>query len=126
MEWYVYYHDVNRHHIDTYNIFEHGSFRQEFDLLLEFDLSKEEFEDKLKTILMYYFWSKCEWETVLKPWVGDLNIGKKIDVYDQVQLNWDKFVDYCWSFTNQYKSEQEEVQKAIQFANYYQEENKYL
>ena len=126
IEWYVYYYDVNRKKIDTYNIFEHGSFKKEFNVLLKCDLTKEVFADQLRHILMYYFWSKCEWETVLKPWVGDMNIGRKIDVYNQVMLNWDKFVDYCWSFTNQYKSEQEEIQNAILFAKHYQEENKYL
>lgn len=55
-----------------------------------------------------------------------MNIGKKIDIYDQVMLNWDKFVDYCWSFTKRYKAEQKEKQKLIQFAKHCQEENKYL
>lgn len=126
IEWYVYYHDSNHNKIDTYNIFEHDSFKKEFNALLKCDLTKEVFADQLKHILMYYFWSKCQWETVLKPWVGDMNIGKKIDVYDQVILNWDKFVDYCWSFTKRYKAEQKEKQKLIQFAKHCQEENKYL
>ena len=96
MEWNVYYYDINRKEISIYNIFEHGSFKQEFDTLAQLDTSKEEFADELKRMLMYYFWSKCEWETVLKPWVGDMNVGKKIDVYEQIKINWDKFVDYCW------------------------------
>ena len=101
IEWYVYYYDVNRKKINTYNIFEHSSFKKEFSVLLQCDLTKEVFADQLRHILMYYFWSKCEWETVLKPWVGDMNIGKKIDVYDQIMLNWDKFVDYCWTFKSE-------------------------
>ena len=101
IEWYVYYYDVNRKKINTYNIFHHSSFKKEFSVLLKCDLTKEVFADQLRHILMYYFWSKCEWETVLKPWVGDMNIGRKIDVYNQVMLNWDKFVAYCWSFKSE-------------------------
>ena len=101
IEWYVYYYDVNRKKINTYNIFEHSSFKKEFSVLLKCDLTKEVFADQLRHILMYYFCSKCEWETVLKPWVGDMNIGRKIDVYNQVMLNWDRFVDYVWSFKSE-------------------------
>lgn len=126
MEWYVYYYNCNGKRIEKYNVFEHGSFKKEFDLLLELGLSKEEFSDKLKRILMYYFWSKCEWETVLKPWVGDDSVEEKIDVFDQVMLNWDKFVDYCWSFTPKYMAEQSENLAAIMFAKHYEEEQKYL
>ena len=138
IEWYVYYYDVNRKKIDTYNIFEHGSFKKEFNVLLKCDLTKEVFADQLRHILMYYFWSKCEWETVLKPWVGDMNIGKKIDVYEQVMLNWDKFVEYAYNCKfktctdvieyEKYKNigTVEECEKAMKFAKHCQEENKYL
>ena len=138
IEWYVYYYDVNRKKIDTYNIFEHSSFKKEFSVLLQCDLTKEVFADQLRHILMYYFWSKCEWETVLKPWVGDMNIGKKIDVYDQIMLNWDKFVEYAYNCKfktctdvieyEKYKNigTVEECEKAMKFAKHCQEENKYL
>lgn len=125
IKWNVYYYDVNRKKINTYNIFEHSSFKKEFSVLLKCDLTKEVFSDQLKHILQYYFWGKCEWEIVLNHDNGT-NINRKIDIYEQVMLNWDKFVEYCWSFTNQYKSEQEEIQKVILFAKHYQEENKYL
>ena len=138
IEWYVYYYDVNRKKINTYNIFEHSSFKKEFSVLLKCDLTKEVFADQLRHILMYYFWSKCEWETVLKPWVGDMNIGKKIDVYDQIMLNWDKFVEYAYNCKfktctdvieyEKYKNigTVEECEKAMKFVKHYQEENKYL
>lgn len=98
MEWYVYYYDCNAKKICKYNVFDHGSFMKELKELLQCDLTKEVFADRLRHILLYYYWSKCEWETVLvKPWVGDDNVAEKIDVYDQVMLNWDKFVDYVWN-----------------------------
>lgn len=75
------------------------------------------------------YWSKAEWELVitdtqphidskelnrlitdcyLKRTVAEppllfshvnLSDAEKIDVYEQVRLNWDEFVDYVWSFS---------------------------
>ena len=59
---------------------------------------KNSFADKLKRELQYYFWSKAEWEIIISPWLGSSNSERiKIDVYDQVMLNWDVFVDYVWN-----------------------------
>ena len=48
---------------------------------------------------MYYFWSKREWETVIYPWVGDEKAAKKIDVFWQLQNNWDRFIEYLWDMS---------------------------
>lgn len=126
MQWNVLYHNVNTHNIDEYNIFKHGGFNTDVEKLLKKDLSKDEFALQLKRSLMYYFWSKAEWEVVItsltpditpdeldrlnreyeeynKKWehyplVVDVNlsIAKKVDVYQQVMLNWQVFVDYVW------------------------------
>jgi len=53
--------------------------------------------DSLKRYLMYYMWSKCEYEIILSPWTGRAD-DIKIDVYDQIMMNFNSFVDYCWSF----------------------------
>ena len=59
--------------------------------------TKEQFAERLKANLMYYFWSKAEWEVVISAWVGG-DALKKIDVYTQVMNNFDVFLDYVWSF----------------------------
>ena len=46
---------------------------------------------------MYYFWSKCEYEIILSPWTGRAD-DIKIDIYDQIMMNFDRFVGYVWSF----------------------------
>lgn len=97
IEWYVYYHDVNAQKIVKWNVFTHGSFKNEVNKLLKEEVTKEEFIDKLKRQLMYYFWSKCQYEIILSPWIGRAD-NIKIDIYDQVMLNFDSFVDYVWSF----------------------------
>lgn len=48
---------------------------------------------------MYYFWSKCEWEIILSDFPpSDRFKKKKVDVYEQVMLNWDKFINYLWKY----------------------------
>jgi hypothetical protein len=97
IEWYVYYHDFNAQKIIKWNIFNHSSFREEAKNLLNDNSVKTEFSEKLRKSLMYYFWSKCEYEIILSPWTGRAD-DIKIDVYDQIMMNFNSFVDYCWSF----------------------------
>ena len=100
IEWYVYYHDSNKQKIIKLNIFNHGSFKNEVDVLLKEKIDKDDFSEKLKREVMYYFWSKCEYEIILSPWTGRAD-DIKIDVYDQIMMNFDRFVDYCWSFKSE-------------------------
>ncbi len=96
MEWNVYYHNINEQKIIQWNIFQHGSFNKEVKDLLKSELNKEEFIEQLRKSLMYYFWSKCEYEVLISPWVGRAG-DIKIDIYDQIMMNWDKFSEYVWS-----------------------------
>ena len=98
IEWYVYYHDSNAQKIIRWNVFNHGSFKNEVNKILQEKLNKEIFSEKLKREVMYYFWSKCEYEIILSPWTGRAD-DIKIDVYDQIMMNFDRFVDYVWQFT---------------------------
>ena len=60
--------------------------------------SKEEFSELLDCEMRYRFWCKCEWEIILSDWPPSDKFQKaKIDVYDQLRMNWDVFVDYVWS-----------------------------
>ena len=74
---------------------------------------------------MYRFWAKSEWEVIVTTWPpyvdseeidrlvkerkNSLNNGNnfyctnvhlehdfKLDVYTQIALNWDRFIDYVW------------------------------
>nr|DAD94466.1 MAG TPA: hypothetical protein [Siphoviridae sp. cttFh17] len=97
IEWYAFYHDINRRKIIKWNIFEHSTFRDKVEDMLKENLTKEEFSAQLKKELMYYMWSKSEYELILHSWIGDAN-DVKIDIYDQVTMNWGSFVDYVWKF----------------------------
>lgn len=98
MEWNVYYYDTNHKKIQTYNIFTHESFKKEvLELFKRKEFDKDDFQKELDRILMYYFWTKAEWEILLKPWVRAEDKEIKIDVYSQVKLNWEQFVEYVWT-----------------------------
>lgn len=99
LSWYVYRQDANSGKIEPWNIFEHSGFNGDVLRALKSKIDKPKFSDTVKSDLMYYFWSKAEYEIILKNWIGkDCEI--KIDVYDQVMLNFDKFIDYLWGVKN--------------------------
>lgn len=83
------------------------------------------FSEKVKRAIMHEYWSRSEYETVVTSWpphilndeldriikVRDesirdyghfycesvrLDVGVKIDVYTQIMLNWEHFINYLW------------------------------
>ena len=99
LEWNVFYYDFNAKEIKVSNVFRHGRYKEEVEELLHKCKDIEEFSDKLRSATMYYFWSKCEWETVIYPWVGYEKAAKKIDVFWQLQNNWDRLIEYLWDMS---------------------------
>ena len=86
----------------------------------------EGFAEHVRKSLQYYYWSKSEYETVITTWppyieseelnrlnkekhereirnrpfyrdVVNLTTRYKIDIYTQVMMNWDRFIDYIWN-----------------------------
>ena len=47
-------------------------------------------EMELRRKCMYFFWSKCEYEVIVTGW-PDTKTEKKIDIYQQLDANWDIF-----------------------------------
>ena len=123
LEWNVYTHDFNSKEIKIFNIFNHSRFLED---VKKYN-TKEEFSERLRGHLFYYYGSKCEWEVVITSWVPHITmseldrinaereetkkkydrepyrlyvnpeVGEKVCVYSQVMLNWHLFVDYVWS-----------------------------
>lgn len=137
LEWNVYVENFNRREIEVYDIFSHQGFykslikmKKDYKAFLKENAvdgnmeansikryKKEVFTEKLRQELLYYFWGKCEWETVITSWppyisreeLNRLNtdnskfalnvylfVADKISAYDQVMLNFDTFVEYVW------------------------------
>lgn len=101
LEWNVYIENINRRRIEIYNIFQHHSFLKECnEAWKEYNHDFSKFEQSVHRSLMYYFWSKCEWEIILSDFPPSKKFNKeKVDVYSQVKLNWNTFINYVW---NQY------------------------
>lgn len=100
MVWNVYYENFNGREIQSCNIFDHYSFSEDVKKIYKkYKDDFDTFSKEIKSSLMYYFWSKAEWEIIIGPWCGQNRIPDakiKVDVYDQVMLNWDIFINYVW------------------------------
>ena len=99
--WNVYNEDFNARKIVVFNIFDHYRFVK--DCAKELKKAKDDREagEKIfKSNLMYFFWSKCEYEVVITPWINpkkSKEYDRKIDVYEQVMNNWHVFFEYAWA-----------------------------
>lgn len=95
-EYNVYYHSYNDSQIKTFNVLrENGVIYNFIKECRKKDMSREEFDNSLKRECQYWYWSKCEWEVIIKEWVGK-EAEKKIDVYHQLKMNWNVFSEICW------------------------------
>ncbi len=84
--------NINTDKIEVYNVFNHDLFRADCEKAWQeylIDHNIESFKKSVKSSLIYYFWAKYEWEIVVCGW----NTEEKLDVYDQVTMNWDIFID---------------------------------
>ena len=96
MQWNVFRYDINKTEICVWNIIEHYNFAKEVDAHLKKCDTKEAFGKELRLSLMYYFWSKAEYEVIVSDWPHTDSSEVKVDIYQQVMNNWDIFLDYIW------------------------------
>ena len=106
MKWNVYYYDINRNKVTTYDIFKHGSFVKYFkETAKECKGNKECFEKRIKSELFYYYGSRSEWELIIEitennhilltPWCGCRNPEEvRIDVTDDKSFDWRGFAEH--------------------------------
>ena len=98
LEWYVFYHSINKNEIAIFNIFRHGGFNEDVQKSLKKFKDKNEFGERLRSLLSYYFRCKSEYEIIISPWCGGIDTKDvKVDIYTQVTSNWDIFLDYVWN-----------------------------
>lgn len=97
LKWNVYKRNMNTNKIEIFNIFDHYNFNKSVKDLLKVCKTKNEFTALLKKELMYYFWSKFEYEITINSFPPKENNEIKIDIYSQIMNNYNIFVDYIWS-----------------------------
>ena len=125
--YYVYVYNINAHKIEKFNIFRHGSFTQYVYRAARECKDKADFAKAIRGELLYYFWSKSEYELIVRltdddrvflyPWCGSSNPdNEKIEVTNETNFDWlgfakqhigkqiykneakiDEFIDYMWS-----------------------------
>lgn len=110
MEWNVFWHNPNSKTLELFNVLNHGGIIADLSKYFK-DLHKgkkvEEFKEFLRRTTMYYFWSKCEYEVLIYPWPNhDSDVPTKVDVYWQLQMNFQQFADYVWEH-------REEIRKIV-------------
>ena len=100
LSWLVLYHNPNTDKIEYYNILK---YTEDFIKKLKKKCdNKKDFSEKMRQEMMYYYWSKCEWELVveidndnhiwLNPWVGCRKPENvRIDVTDREDFDWKGF-----------------------------------
>lgn len=138
LTWNVFRHNINKDEIYVYNIFDHGGFLKDVQKMLDSHTTYDNFKEELRVTAMYYFWCKAEHEIVITsfpPYISknefhrlaykDFNIranvnlecATKIDIFHQLSMNWDRFVDYVWKHrrihSDAYEKLPPEVQKSI-------------
>lgn len=99
--WNVYIEDWNSKTINVFNVFKHWGFveacKKEYKKYRKPEQEKE-LEKEIKGWAMYCFWSKCEYEVIITGWPEPREDSGfkpiKIDIYDQLMLNWDSFFKY--------------------------------
>ena len=96
--WNVFIDDVNKKEISIFNVFHSYTFDEQ--LKKEFrryarHKDIEKLKAEIKNWARYCFWSKCEYEITLTSFPEKKDFKeKKVDVYQQLMLNWDSFVEY--------------------------------
>lgn len=101
IHWYVYVESFNARTIEKRDLFAHGAHIKEIaKMFKKCGDDKDAFTKELRSELMYYYWARCEWEVIITSWPpspeGTFK-DVKIDVFDQLNMNWDVFVDYIWN-----------------------------
>lgn len=118
LSWNVFICGFNKKEIENWNVFNHSGFTTDMIKCLKDCKDKLEFTAELKRDIMYYFGYKVEYETFITepfPHVTkkeidrlvaedvrycahvELEQGKKIDVYQQIMMNYQHFVNYLWN-----------------------------
>lgn len=96
MIWNVYKYNVNSRQLEQFNIFNHHGFSKDFEELKSKRFDEEQFVERLNRILKYYFWCRYEYEVLVGEYSDRENrVEMRVDIYDQIKMNWGAFVDYC-------------------------------
>lgn len=107
LKWNVWIDDVNTRDLKQFNIFSHSRYNEDIrEYMYKYikkQISKDTFIEGIRKTTLYYFWGKIEYEIIISPVIGDY-YNKKTDIKEQIELNWDKYIDYLLNVCNTMES----------------------
>ena len=106
LSWVVWREDVNAGVIERFNVFDHSGFLKEcHDAAVQYPDNRHAFEEAITRGLRYYYWCKCEWEVIVSGWppTRDGREAIKVDVFTQISMNYERFMDYLWDHRGELK-----------------------
>lgn len=125
MEWYVYNFDVNKQKIEKFNVFNNWILLEDIERYSKKLKDKDEFLNQLRKSIRYCFWSKSEYELIIKrvnnriylyPWCGcRFPEQTKIDVTDEDDFEWARFADECIKEQIFYDEAKIDIARQIEF-----------
>ena len=118
VEWNVYYYNYNSRKVETHNVFNHWRFIEySAKAIKKYKDDKKSLEEQIRRELMYYYWSKYEWEVIVAPFTSNPKEEeeKKLDVYEQVMLNWNIFFEYFWEHRKEILKYDKEMRKSCDY-----------
>lgn len=116
--WNVYYYNLNKRKIEIHNVFNHWRFIEySAKAIKKYRDDKKSLEEQIRRELMYYYWSKYEWEVIVSPFTSNPKEEeeKKLDVYEQVMLNWNIFFEYFWEHRKEILKYDKEMRKSCDY-----------
>lgn len=103
MKYNVMFYDLVERKFKSLNVFRHVGFKRGvLELFEKHKNDKDKFLKELDLEAFYHFNCKVEFEIMVIPLLYTVKVGgedggeKKIDVYDQLRMNWDIFTEYTW------------------------------
>ena len=127
LSWNVFYEDINKRSIIIKDIFDGGYYERVARDLKAKLADKSAFADSFRNELMRQFGGRAEYEIVITSWPPHVNVddittvqkrieaeeaawgkkpnmtivplscNRKVDIFEQLDLNWDQFIDYIWT-----------------------------
>ena len=96
LKWYVV--EYENKEARAFNVFRNRSFKEAvYEIFKTPELSREELAERIDRKALWQFWSRCEYEMLITSWpTGPDDKHYKIDVYQQLKFNWDRFIDYVY------------------------------
>ena len=94
----VFRYNMNSKEIEHFNIFDHyGFYNACKEAFNKYKDEPEEFSEAIRKNAFYYFAFKAEYEVLIKAWCGGTGDEEiKIDIYQQLRMNWDSFIPFVY------------------------------